>query len=105
MPKFYKGEWVHFVHFNQFPEKKRKKLSFGQEPLPPEVPREITPEEEKHRKRIISKGTYRSFKWLVREEGVEAAKEYISRCLQMGSPWITWDPMWSHPKYLVLELT
>lgn len=52
MPKFYKGEWVHFVHFNQFPEKKRKKLSFGKEPLPPEPPREITPEEEKHRKRM-----------------------------------------------------
>ena len=52
MPKFYKGERVHFVHFNQFPEKKRKKLSFVKEPLPPEAPRELSPEEKKHRERM-----------------------------------------------------
>ena len=31
MPKFYKGSWVHYVHFNQVPERKknRAKLQFG----------------------------------------------------------------------------
>ena len=52
MPKYYKGSWVHFVHFNQFPARKPKRVSFGKKPLPPEAPREITPEEEKHRKRM-----------------------------------------------------
>ena len=52
MPKFYKGSWVHFVHFNQFPARKPKRLSFGKKPLPPEVPRELSPEEEKHRARM-----------------------------------------------------
>ena len=52
MPKFYKGSWVHFVHFNQFPARKPKRVSFGKKPLPPEVPRELSPEEEKHRERM-----------------------------------------------------
>ena len=49
MPKFYKGSWVHFVHFNQFPARKPKRVSFGKKPLPPEVPRELSSEEKKHR--------------------------------------------------------
>lgn len=52
MPKFYKGSWVHFVHFNQFPARKPKRVSFGKKPLPPEVPRELSPEEKKHRERM-----------------------------------------------------
>ena len=49
MPKYYKGSWVHFVHFNQFPARKPKRVSFGKKPLPPEVPRELSPAEKKHR--------------------------------------------------------
>ena len=49
MPKYYKGSWVHFVHFNQFPARKPKRVSFGKKPLPPEVPRELSPEEKRHR--------------------------------------------------------
>tara|TARA_A100001011_G_C13683004_1_gene584488 strand:- start:163 stop:390 length:228 start_codon:yes stop_codon:yes gene_type:complete len=52
MPKFYKGSWVHFVHFNQFPSRKPKIVSFSKEPLPPKVPRELSPQEKKHRERM-----------------------------------------------------
>ena len=52
MPKYYKGSWVHFVHFTQFPARKPQRVSFGKKPLPPEVPRELSPEEKKHRERM-----------------------------------------------------
>lgn len=53
MPKFYKGSWVHFVHFNQFSSRKPKIVSFSKEPLPPKVPRELSPQEKKHRERML----------------------------------------------------
>ena len=52
MPKFYKGEWVHFVHFNQFPARRPKRESSGKKPLPPESKRELSIEEKKHRERM-----------------------------------------------------
>lgn len=56
MPKFYKGEWVHFVHFNQFPEKKPRKVKFGgmsdDAPVEPQANREETPALKAHRHRM-----------------------------------------------------
>jgi len=68
MPKFYKGSWVHFVHFNQFPARKPKRVSFGKKPLPPEVPRELSPEEKKHRERM--RRLYKEY-----DDGPEEKKE------------------------------
>ena len=58
MPKFYKGSWVHFVHFNQFPvrKKNRENLKFGgvnkKHTIVPEPPREETPAIKAHQKRM-----------------------------------------------------
>ena len=49
------------------------------------------------------KGTYRSFTWLVKAEGVEKAKAYARKCTQLGGPWMELDVMWDHMTYLVLE--
>ena len=58
MPKYYEGSWVHFVHFNQFPERKknRSNLIFGGEskklPIEHKPPREETPVVKAHRERM-----------------------------------------------------
>ena len=48
-------------------------------------------------------GTYRSFAWLVRQEGLAKAKAYASKCVRLSGPWSDWDSMWDHKTYLVLE--
>ena len=48
-------------------------------------------------------GTYRSFTWLVRQEGLAKAKAYASKCVRLSGPWSDWDSMWDHMTYLVLE--
>jgi len=58
MPKFYKGEWVHFVHFNQFPKKRKRRanLQFGggsqKLPIEYEPPRKETPAVKAHREKM-----------------------------------------------------
>jgi hypothetical protein len=56
MPR-YKGEWVHRVHFNQFPERKKDpgQPQFGgcSQKIPKiYTPREITPKEKAHHERM-----------------------------------------------------
>ena len=53
-------------------------------------------------------GTYRSFAWLVREEGNDTdafhrVKKYTFKCLAMGPPWTYWDKMWERMEYLHFE--
>ena len=58
MPKFYKGSWVHFVHFNQFPvcKKNRANLKFGGKSKKHTIEcvssREETPAIKAHQKRM-----------------------------------------------------
>ena len=53
-------------------------------------------------------GTYRSFVWLLREEGsdqdaFQRVKKYTWKCLAMGPPWTRWEPMWERMEYLHFE--
>ncbi len=56
MPR-YKGEWVHWVHFNQFPKRKKERgqIQFGgcSQKIPKkEIPIEISPKEQAHHERM-----------------------------------------------------
>ena len=50
-------------------------------------------------------GRYRSIRWLINEEGIEAAKEYVASCEEKGGKWTHEDQMWKQTRYWVLEQT
>ena len=52
-------------------------------------------------------GEYRSFNWIVREEGgqsedVIAAKNYCMRCLELGAPWVLYDDWTKRAQFLYM---
>ena len=51
----------------------------------------------------LSKGRYRSFRWLCKEEGLDGARKYTSKCIKLGSPWVSKDEMFERPTFLVME--
>ena len=53
----------------------------------------------------FAKGGYKSIRWLIKEEGLEAAKTYVASCETNGGTWTKEDPMWKQTRYWVAEET
>ena len=50
-----------------------------------------------------SKGTMKSIKALIKEEGIEDTRDYVMKCARLGAPWIEWDDMWERWNVMVME--
>ena len=53
----------------------------------------------------ISNGTYRSFTWLAKNEGMSRSTKYCKKCLALGEPWVKWNVMWEEYYYLNMEVS
>jgi hypothetical protein len=51
------------------------------------------------------KGTYRSLKWLIKNEGFDDTQKYITKCSKMGGPWVFWNEMFERYEFLRVEKT
>lgn len=65
---------------------------------------------EKHSKVDISKGTYRSLLWVLKNEGGSKSKSaqrstlaFAKKCHQLGEPWVVNNPMFDRLDYLVMQ--
>ena len=52
-----------------------------------------------------SKGKYKSLKELAQREGINKARNYAQKCIDLGGTWLKWDEMWDHWTYFELWRT